>query len=546
MRQQTKEGALKPLEQADKQVLRRSPIAQFKRSLAGLCYEEQKEKVRPPQPIQLKVGLGRRALQMKPNETSGGEDSGQIHEAAQAGLQSANGSLPHLAMIQKCFGWYDVSDVNASVGGAATDACESMGAEAYAMGDSVAFKEQPDLHTAAHEAAHVVQQKAGVQLKDGIGEADDVYEKHADAVADLVVQERSAQTLLGQKAEGGGEGRAQVQRKEADEQTSSSEDSCTSGIDEAIKQELESRQMIALTTHLAAEQLGRELSAGHENVRVLIDRIIAGRESFTLKFNEAYERHKQVLQNTAEYVRKANFWLDFVFSIFASAFTALTLGVPKIIAELAEVGSTVLQVAEVVGAAALSTSMGSMKVDPASFAPAPKGDGEVEAWREIVGLMNQALDLFGSLYKVGGISVLALREEDRIEDFVKIPDERQVSGQAFLQSTDSFFNVDFDTVFGAVRTHLGELIQVLTACDDEMARILEDVDVDEIERMIWVGWIAELPDPSLLDPDPLEDHLHAIGVLGPNSKLGISFGSQTTSVDEAEAKSTLAYTSMFS
>ncbi|MEO1271892.1 MAG: DUF4157 domain-containing protein, partial [Myxococcota bacterium] len=44
-----------------------------------------------------------------------------------------------------------------------------MGSLAYATGHTVAFKQSPDLHTAAHEAAHVVQQRAGaVQLKGGI------------------------------------------------------------------------------------------------------------------------------------------------------------------------------------------------------------------------------------------------------------------------------------------------------------------------------------------------------------------------------------------
>ena len=72
----------------------------------------------------------------------------------------------------------------AHVGGAATAANDAMGAEAYATGNHVAFRAAPDLHTAAHEAAHVVQQRAGVALKGGVGEAGDPYEQHADAVAD--------------------------------------------------------------------------------------------------------------------------------------------------------------------------------------------------------------------------------------------------------------------------------------------------------------------------------------------------------------------------
>ena len=53
-------------------------------------------------------------------------------------------------------------------------------------GDKIAFASAPSLHTAAHEAAHVVQQRAGVSLSGGIGKEDDQYEKNADAIADRV------------------------------------------------------------------------------------------------------------------------------------------------------------------------------------------------------------------------------------------------------------------------------------------------------------------------------------------------------------------------
>src|SRR5678810_542863 len=64
------------------------------------------------------------------------------------------------------------------------------------------YKRQ-DLHTAAHEAAHVVQQRGTVQLKGGIGETGDAYERHADAVADRVVQGAPAGDLLDQMASPG-------------------------------------------------------------------------------------------------------------------------------------------------------------------------------------------------------------------------------------------------------------------------------------------------------------------------------------------------------
>jgi outer membrane protein OmpA-like peptidoglycan-associated protein len=126
--------------------------------------------------------------------------------AATAGVAGAGESLPHLDPIQRSFGAHDVTHVHAHVGGAAATASAALGAEAYATGDQVAFAAPPSLHTAAHEAAHVVQQRAGVSLKGGLGEAGDVHEQHADAVADAVVRGESAEALLGAYSGGGESG----------------------------------------------------------------------------------------------------------------------------------------------------------------------------------------------------------------------------------------------------------------------------------------------------------------------------------------------------
>jgi hypothetical protein len=113
--------------------------------------------------------------------------------------------LPHADRIQASFGPdHDVSSVQAHVGGPAEAACSAMGAVAYATGTQVAFKSAPDLHTAAHETAHVVQQRAGVSLKDNVGQTGDVHERHADAVADRVVHGESAADLLALYTGGGG------------------------------------------------------------------------------------------------------------------------------------------------------------------------------------------------------------------------------------------------------------------------------------------------------------------------------------------------------
>ncbi len=132
-----------------------------------------------------------------------------VHDVADSGFSGASSSLPHLDKIQSSFGSHDVSGVQAHVGGPAHAANESLGSSAYASGNSVAFSGTPDLHTAAHEAAHVVQQRQGVSVEGGVGKAGDSYEVNADAVADRVVQGKSAEDLLG--GSGGG---PSVQRKQ--------------------------------------------------------------------------------------------------------------------------------------------------------------------------------------------------------------------------------------------------------------------------------------------------------------------------------------------
>jgi Domain of unknown function (DUF4157) len=145
-----------------------------------------------------------------------GESGAEIHDAAANGVRGPAQALPHQETIQRSFGAHDVSGIQAHVGGEAAKASEAIGAEAYATGSSVAFRETPSLFTAAHEAAHVVQQRSGVQLLGGVGGANDAYEQNADAVAERVVAGRSAADLLpgasGPSAGGGGASGIQMRR----------------------------------------------------------------------------------------------------------------------------------------------------------------------------------------------------------------------------------------------------------------------------------------------------------------------------------------------
>ncbi|MEZ4453736.1 MAG: DUF4157 domain-containing protein [Nannocystaceae bacterium] len=151
-----------------------------------------------------------RLLRSGPSAPSGVE--AEASGIARRGTRGPSTRLPFLDTLQSAFGRHDLRHVQAHFGPEAAEANRAMGAMAYTFGDHVAFAGAASLHTAAHEAAHVVQQRAGVQLKRGVGEKGDAYERHADAVADRVVRGESAEALLDRMA--GGPSHAAVQREE--------------------------------------------------------------------------------------------------------------------------------------------------------------------------------------------------------------------------------------------------------------------------------------------------------------------------------------------
>ena len=168
-----------------------------KKDLAGQDFASQEAALVPP--VQMREAPGR-----------GGQD---VQAAAQHGVKGGGQALPHIEQIQASFGDFDVSQIQAHVGGQASEASDAMGAEAYATGNDVVFRDSPDLHLVAHEAAHVVQQRSGASPADGVGRPGDPYEQHADEVADAVVRGESAEELLDEQAGRGGGGGSPVQRR---------------------------------------------------------------------------------------------------------------------------------------------------------------------------------------------------------------------------------------------------------------------------------------------------------------------------------------------
>ena len=152
-------------------------------------------------------------IQRKASGPAAEADPAHVAQAAQRGI-GAGSPLPHMDRIQRAFGDHDISGIRAHTGDNANNAAQSIGARAYTTGDNVVLGAGGgDLHTVAHEAAHVVQQREGVHLKAGLdGGSSDPYEQHADAVADAVVAGKSAAPLLDQVKGGRGADTAAVQR----------------------------------------------------------------------------------------------------------------------------------------------------------------------------------------------------------------------------------------------------------------------------------------------------------------------------------------------
>jgi hypothetical protein len=192
--------------QAEAEAVGRSAAAQSEelvQMLTGQPGKRNGQQTQRDELLEIMEGRGAELAASEPVQAEGATaDAGTIKSAAAAGFSGASTSLPHQDKIEQSLG-VDLSHVKAYVGGPAEQANKSMGASAYASGDKVAFKAAPDLHTAAHEAAHVIQQAAGVSLQGGVGKAGDQYEQHADAVADRVVSGASAIDLVGSGDSGG-------------------------------------------------------------------------------------------------------------------------------------------------------------------------------------------------------------------------------------------------------------------------------------------------------------------------------------------------------
>ena len=97
------------------------------------------------------------------------------------------------ASMESRFG-RSLADVRVHTDTHAAESAKEINAAAYTSGTHIVFgtgrfapHTTSGRHLLAHELAHVMQQRSGTALPSGVGPADDIYERAADRVADLIV-----------------------------------------------------------------------------------------------------------------------------------------------------------------------------------------------------------------------------------------------------------------------------------------------------------------------------------------------------------------------
>ncbi len=122
--------------------------------------------------------------------------------AAKLGFSGTGSSVPFAPELGARMS-HDFSATRAFFGRSATEACEAMNAEAFTVGDKIAFKQSdPSKRLVAHELVHVVQQGVGlapkrIQPRLEMTSPSDSLERQADDIAGRVVAGQSVQVSPG-------------------------------------------------------------------------------------------------------------------------------------------------------------------------------------------------------------------------------------------------------------------------------------------------------------------------------------------------------------
>jgi len=257
------------------------------------------------------------------------------------------------------------------------------------------------------------------------------------------------------------------------------------------------------------------------------------------RYHSAYDGYATAIRAAGQEARSQQQWFDFFMGI-AIGVSAGVLSEWLFVAEGAslalemtvEVGA---EVAEGVTGAGLRAS-GLTEFVGQDLAPSRDLDPmvfDLEIYRLLESLHRKILSFAGyadAQFLINGAAEYAIGE---IRVHVAGGQEEMSESDLLdlisaLMRADSS-SADLDRTMPALRSRLQDIeTRVLSAPVQT---------TQEMEQDIWILWMSTIlnRDSNILDYDAIEDHLASIGVLGPNSRLGVDFGWWTSEDDELAA-----------
>jgi len=400
---------------------------------------------------------------------------------------------------------YDFSHVRVHSDSAAADAAKSINARAFTLGRDVVFgpreyspSSSSGRRLLAHELTHVVQQNGG----------------------DNVGLKRALTSFPNQ-----------IQKDQNGDEGLTGEFFNLSGV-ETVRANME----IRFLKSAAYASLG--LQTG--------DRVRSKLLSLSRQYESAYENYASVIRAAREEAQNQQQWINigvgigagvllglgaaFVFPTSAAGWIAISAG-----EVIGAVGSAAGQAAA--GAFITSRITDALSVPGTDLEPGGLDPKilELRIWENVSKMYRSAISLNSASTNIHMLSNAAEYLIGEIR--VHVADgSTDMSQDSVFDMMETLVNADnamsrFD---GILSRSLANLRRLKTAADSIS---LGDYPRRNMEQDIWILWMSELDDPSILDLDEIEDYLHGnIEVLGSSGLLGVDFGGWTSSTDERRAR----------
>jgi hypothetical protein len=406
----------------------------------------------------------------------------------------------------------------------------------------------------AHELAHVVQQKAGPV--DGspapggirLSHPSDAFEQAAERAAD------DAMTGTVPATPGGGQP-APVQREAEDEEEEEvqalavqRDDGAPAGPVGGAQQPAatgqwtqERNEMEDVRARATARQLQAEACVGLATD--VLTSVKARLEDVSTVFGTAYARYSEVMAAGGEAARDEQEWLDIGVSILVAVVIGTGVGAAGIALEIPEavtaeaakeaITATATEAIKYAGKHTGLLEVVGTKLQPGSLKPAVM---KLRLWEQLVDLHSSVLK---TINQADMQSLVASGAEYAIGEI-----KAQVGGGTGA-------DLDVATLHGLIGT-LAADDAASAGLDARLSTAIADLQrvnaghasapspfgrEGEMERDIWILWMAELSDEeaTVLDRDPIEDHLRALGFITDHYQGGgtlrVDTGVWTTKAD---------------